>query len=144
MTIRVRRCAAPLDGDELDIVTELHRQCMPHDALYPVVQAQWWIACDDDEPIGYAGASVRAVDARHSALFLVAAGVLPIWRHLGTQQRMIRARLSWGRSLALPICATYTLRDNVASANALIHCGFRRALGWCYAGRDVDYWERRL
>lgn len=141
MTLRIRRCAAPLDGDELDIVTELHHRCMPHDKLYEPDRAQWWVAYGDGKPIGYAGARY---DVKHGALFLIAAGTLPAWRGLGVQQRLVRARLRWGRSVGALGAVTYTLVGNAASANALIRCGFRIGQHWCYAGGGVNYWERRL
>lgn len=139
--IRIRRCTVPLGGLELERVLDLHAKCMPNDKLYPTDRAHWWLAYSDGEPIGYAAARDYG---ELNAAFFVAAGVLPLWRGVGIHGRMIRARLRWARANGFGRVVTYTMLDNVKSANALIHAGFRKTVNWEYVGNDVDYWERAL
>lgn len=102
----------------------------------------WWIAYDGQLPIGFAGLlpSVKWSDAG----YLCRAGVVRSHRGHGIQKRLIRVRERKARSLQWSWLVSDTL-DNPASANSLIHCGYRLfhpAKPWGLPG--ALYWRKRL
>lgn len=86
-------------------------------------RGDWWLALDGHREVGYAGMvpSYRI----EKAGYLCASAVIPKYRGKGIQQRMIRKRIAYARSLGWTQLFTETINDNAASANALIRCGFR-------------------
>lgn len=139
--IRLRRCHFPLTDYERDWLAQLHATCMPEDKLYHLDSAAWWLAMNGDEPVGFAGARYYP---RYRAAFFVAAGVLPSHRRQGLHRRLIRARVRWAKQMGAARAVTYTMLYNAPSANGLIRERFRKSAAWCYAGSDVDYWERAI
>ena len=139
----IRHCHWPLRDREREALTHLHMMTLPGVKVYPLDAdgAAWWLAWYGDDAIGFAGA--RRYDYTDAAFF-VAAGVLSTFRGHGLHKRLIRARIAWAKRVGSNRVVTYTVLDNVASANALIRAGFRRTANWDYVGSDVDYWERAL
>ena len=103
---------------------------------------EYWGVFDDTRLVAFAGLKTSCLF--ETTVYLHCAWTLPEYRGLGLQKRLIRTRLRWAKSHKFTHAHTYTLLNNVASANALISCGFKRY--WCdepWAGR-VDYWKRKL
>jgi len=134
--IRVRRATQ----DQVSFARDLDRQCLPGCVWYP--GEYWWLAWHKDEPVGYAGLA-RSHQWRNCG-YLCRSGVLPEYRGLGLHRRMIRTRISFARSLGWEYLFTDT-RQNCASANNLIHCGFRLydpQNPWSFS--DACYWRLKL
>lgn len=126
--------------DALDLVTALHKACLPGDELD--LKGQLWLAASDRGfPIGFCSARKLA---RENAIFLSRAGVLPLANGQGLQRRMINARVRWGRKIGAERAVTYTVYDNHASIANLLRCGFRfYTPEWPWAG-DVHYFCKDL
>lgn len=121
MKIAVRQ----VDADaEADLLMEMQRITMPHDEhLKPEEALQWWIAYDRGVPVGYAALSRSKQVANRG--YLSSAGVLPGYRGLGIQKKLIRVRQQYARRIGMTCLVTDTVVSNPASANSLIACGFR-------------------
>lgn len=92
-----------------------------------------WVAVDEDEVVGYAGASVRGQN-----LHLTIAGVTQKARGQGLQRRFIKARLAWGKAQGATVAYTYANRRNRASLISLLHLGFSPyevSNGFCYVAK---------
>lgn len=105
------------------------------------LRGRFWVARVGGEPVAFAGLQVEGRD-----VYFHRAGVLPKARGRGLQADLIRRRLAWARAQNKSRAVTYTVADNVPSANNLIRTGFqlyRPAFPW--AGEDeVLYWYRVL
>lgn len=76
--------------------------------------------------------------------YLCRAAVLPDYRGRGLQKRLIRVRIAKARRLGWRWLVTDT-RQNPASANSLIDCGFRMfepSEPWSFS--DACYWRLKL
>lgn len=101
----------------------MHDECFGKAAaLCDVNVGHWWVALDEDEPVGFAALVARAQVP--DAGYMVRAGVMPVARGNNLQRRMINARLQYARRLGWNHVVTDTF-DNIHSANNLIACGFR-------------------
>jgi GNAT superfamily N-acetyltransferase len=85
------------------------------------ISNQWWIAKIGKTPVGFAGASI--INAKR--VFLCKCGVAPEWRGLGLQRKFIRIREWWARQQNAREIITYTICNNIPSANNLISCGYK-------------------
>lgn len=103
----------------------------------------WWIAYDEiNKAVGFAGMmqSHRFTDWA----YFHRAGVLDEATGNGLQKRLIKARIRKAKSMGFNYANSDTSK-NPASANSLIHCGFRsytpsKAWGWEYTA----YWRLKL
>lgn len=106
---------------------------------------EWWIAfTKKGKEAAFAALSHAPTIER--AGYLCAAGVLPPFRGHGLQRRLIRARIERARERGYIQVVSETWHDNVASANSLIACGFRRFAPKKNWGdpKYVHYWQRHL
>lgn len=141
-------CIREVDGCDPDtaaIIARLHLSVFPGEVPVNTSRGYWWLAWngDNDRPIAFAGLwpSVRFANAG----YLCRAGVACTHRGNGLQRRLIRARERKARSLGWRWLMTDTVPYNPASANSLIHCGYRLyvpAQPWCVNG--AIYWRRNL
>ena len=109
----------------------------------PEPRGDWWVVFDGKTPAAFAGI-VPSLQWTHTG-YLCRAGVLPAYRGLGLQQKLIRKRVKHARSLGWVCVLTDTLSDNAPSMNNLIACGFRPyspARPWGYSG--AVYWRLKL
>jgi GNAT superfamily N-acetyltransferase len=119
-----------------------HTECFPDDAAYIPSKGHWWIARAGKHLAGFAG--IQQSHKWFDTGYLCRAGVLPEFRGQGLQKRLIRVRLAAARRLGWKWVVTDT-RQNPASANSLIDCGFRMFTPsdpWSF--KDACYWRIRL
>jgi GNAT superfamily N-acetyltransferase len=121
----------------------LQKECLPSDIPHAVNRGHWWIAyVDDIIPVGFAG-MVRSVNFSDAG-YLCRAGVLGKYQGKGIQKRMIKSRETYAKKLGWKWLITDT-RQNPASANSLISCGFRMytpSNPW--ADIKTVYWRKSL
>lgn len=100
----------------------LQLTCLPGDEPMNATNGYWWIARDVDKLTGFAGMipSVRWIDT----IYLCRAGVVPAYRGMGLQKKLIRARINKAKKLGYKWIVTDTT-DNPASSNSLIAYGFK-------------------
>jgi GNAT superfamily N-acetyltransferase len=84
--------------------------------------SEWWIAFDGERPIAFAGLHLYQ---QPRVAFLCRVGVLPTHRGHGLQRRFITVREQHARRQGFERVVTYTERNNYASANNLIRCGYK-------------------
>lgn len=125
------------------LVEPLHRATFPDYDMVDVWNGHWWLAWSQGKPVAFAGMwSSRSED---SGGYLCRAGVVDGHRGRGLQRRLIRARERKARALGWRVMFTDTLRDNAASANNLIACGYRVFLPKVpWGGPDAVYWRKAL
>lgn len=115
---------ADLSYADRSIIKGLDRLCFPWDDPYDPRYAFWWIAWDGDAPIGYAG--LKLLRDEPGTAFMCRVGVLAQYRGQGIGKRLIQSRVRWAkRNPNISALVTYTMRDNLASANNLLKLGFR-------------------
>lgn len=101
----------------------------------------WWVALVGKDAAGFA-----ALTPGDDYGYLSAAAVLRKFRGRGIQRKLIKARIDEARRRKWDRVVSYTYNDNVASANSLIDCGFRRfapARPWDNP-KLVQYWRLPL
>ncbi len=109
----------------LDLIARLDLRCFGEDEAEgePDPASLWWVATVEGRVAGYCGMEVATEEgARYG--YLCKAGVLPQFRGKGLQRALIKVRDSEAKRLGLVNTLTYTSRDNLASANNLIRCGY--------------------
>lgn len=121
---------------------ELQKACLPYDKPYPIDGGYWWIAYENDEPIGFGGVvqSVRWGDCG----YLCRSGVVPYFRGRGIQKKLIKVRIAHAKAIGWNWLVTDTT-DNPASANSLISCGFKvfePSQKWAF--KHSLYWRKRI
>lgn len=122
----------------------LQRVVLPHDEPREIKGDEWWIAYQDDNPVGFASLRILPTDDGAVVGYLSRAGVLPKARGQGIQHRMIRARLKFAKEAGASAVITDTA-DNPASANSLIAAGFRMyhpSQRWALP--NSTYWLKKL
>ena len=122
-----------------DHVAALDRLIFAADAPQKLDGRVWWLARLGRKVVGFAGMLVDGDTA-----FLSRAGVIESARGRGIHHAMIRARVSYARSVGCTQVLTYTLASNVNSANNLIAEGFRLwtpAEPWFGDDSTVLYWQ---
>lgn len=118
---RFKVAAAKNNSKDSEIVARLDRKIFEGDAPVHMPGSFWWILYAEGEPIGFAG--VRIIDGGESG-YLYRAGILPAYRGMGLQRRLIRVRERWCRKQHLKSCVTYVLPNNTASLNNLLRLGY--------------------
>lgn len=120
-------------------IKQLHKQCFPGEQFYDEKpQNIYWIAYNRrGRPVGFAIAS----ESTSGFLFLARAGVIFTHRGNGIHKRLIDVRIRYARKRGHQCAITYTSRENHASANNLIDCGFRAyEPEWKWVGDKFNYW----
>jgi GNAT superfamily N-acetyltransferase len=101
----------------------------------------WFVAFVNGKPAGYAG--LKTWDGFTG--FLSRAGVLPEFRGLGLQKRLIKSRQRYAKRIGIRWLVTYTAIDSAASQNSLISCGYRPYRPeYPWAGAEWIYFRRKL
>lgn len=106
------------------LLRKLHTACFRDSTEHPDYRTGfWWIASErlSGAPAGFCGMSLYNSDREG---YLARSGVLPKYRGLGLQRRMIRIRLSKAKRLKLKRVTTYTAQKWLFSLNNLIKEGF--------------------
>lgn len=119
-----------------------HSTCFPRDKPFTPKEGQWWILWDG--PIVAAFCGIRASAWWNDCGYLSRAGVLPQYRGKGIQKKLIRLRCAYAKKQGWSWVVTDT-RDNPASSNSLIACGFRMyrpSNPWSF--KDACYWRRKI
>lgn len=131
------------DEEDREDVLAADAACFPDDARPAWEGAAWWVL---EAPGGEVAAycAARPAYSTPGAAYLSRAGVLPAFRGLGLQRRLVRVRERWARAHGFYAMVTDT-RGNAASSNTLIRCGYRLwepDAPWSYD--DASYWYRVL
>lgn len=138
--LSIRKCRNPNDV-ALATIRRIEEACGLPPSKEP---STWWLAWDGDEPVAYAG-MVLYPDIGKPGGFLSRCGVLPCARGQGLQRRLIRVREREIVRCGYDRAFTYTSRDNYASANNLIACGYRLYHPpFLWGLRDGLYFEKVL
>lgn len=135
--MRIRRVELTRHRAELEA---LHKATFPFDSEPNWQEADWWIAYDEDKPIGFCGGQ-RWPD---SCYYLVRAGVLESHRGRGLQRRMVLVRLRRAADLGCYAVWTYCTADNLKSANTLRHYFKLGTPRRRWGGKSCLYWYRKL
>lgn len=119
----------------------LQKICLPYDKPY-FSPGWYWIGYDGDKPVAFcvASPSLRWTDT----VYLARAGVIPDYRGMGLQKRMIAMRERLARRKGYVWSVTDTT-NNPASSNSLISKGYRLfdpSKPWAY-GYSL-YWRKKL
>jgi GNAT superfamily N-acetyltransferase len=142
MKITVRK-VDPRNAEIATTLKYLQKKCLPSDSPYDVQKGHWWIAyADNIIPVGFAGL-VRSISWWDCG-YLCRAGVLTEYTGKGIQKRLIKAREAQAKKLGWNWLITDT-RDNPASSNNLISCGFKLynpTHPWGF--KDALYWRKKL
>jgi GNAT superfamily N-acetyltransferase len=134
--ILIRRVDGPANADD---IYRLQALCLPEDTPAVVEKGEWWLAYDGEDAIGFACLARSQSKPNHG--YLARAGVAPSHRGLGLQKRLIRVRLARAKAHGWDGCVSDT-RDNPASANSLIACGFRcYEPATAYGYDNTIYWR---
>jgi ribosomal protein S18 acetylase RimI-like enzyme len=124
-------------------VSALHLECFgPDDNPYVPTKGAWWIAFCDKEEAGFAGISESY--QVHGRGYLCRAGVLPKFRGMGLQVKLIRKRIDYAKKQDWTSVVTDTYQ-NPASSNSLIKCGFKLfepTYPWGFT--NALYWRKAL
>lgn len=121
MQVRFKRCK---DVDKLEKLDSLLFTSEKADGEYDKPTSMWWVAQVNSLDVGFCGLSVYKSDGELTGE-LLRAGVLPAYRGLGLQRRMIRLRDAAARRSGCTANLTYTADWNIVSANNLVRCGYR-------------------
>ena len=128
--------------ENVELLNRLQKECLPYDKSYNVAEGNWWVAYQDDVPIGFAGV---VPSARWSDVgYLCRSGVIYSHRGRGTQKRLIRVRQTFAKKIGWNWLITDTT-CNPPSSNSLISCGFRLyepSVPW--GGKNTLYWRKKL
>lgn len=102
-----------------EIIQEIEQICFGH--LLCEETDDFWIVWKDKTPVGYCA---NRYYIEPNVCFLCGAGVLPEARGFGLQKRAIFIREKEAKKLGYKRTISYTLKDNIYSANNLIKCGY--------------------
>lgn len=130
---------------DLDLVRDLNRQNFLTEPIWirDIKRCTWWVYWLGDDPVGFCG--TRSVKDDPDTWFLARAGVCSRARGRGIQRHMIRTRCRYARAHGAKMAITYTVTNNVPSANNLIRTGFvLYEPAYQYAGSDMLYWWKDL
>lgn len=130
------------DG-RLELLEQMHRELF--DAPLPKLDGveQYWIhLTDDGKLIGFCG--IRPSAQWQNTGYLLRAGVYPEFRGKGIQKQYIKLRIRYAKKQGWEWLIT-DARQNPASVNNLIACGFRMyspSNPWSF--KDATYWRRKI
>lgn len=127
---------------EKETIRDLHLKCFDCDEPCSTSTGHWWIAYDSKRtPIAFAG--IEQSYQWSDTGYLCRSGVIPQARGAGLQKKLIRVRLSFAKRYGWNYVITDTAKDNVASSNSLISCGFRLynpSYKWGF--KSGNYWRK--
>lgn len=106
-----------------DMVLKLNNSIFPSDPIYLNASSLMWLLKMGDMPVGFATA--KGVTYEKGVAFLDRAGLKPVAQGNGLHRHMISVRLKLLKKIGYHTVITYTLHDNLASANNLTKCGFK-------------------
>ncbi len=134
-----------VDGrKESDLLKDMQKTILPWDVVESTTSGWWWIArTEDGFPAGFCG--MKRSSKWRDTIYLCRAGVLKEFRGNGLQARFVSVRERKAKELEMNWLVTDTLRDNPASSNTLISCGFKLYIPsseWCVRG--ALYWRKRI
>ena len=120
----------------------LQKKCLPHDEPYDTDFGWWWIIYEKDKPVGFAGL-VRSANWLDTG-YLCRSGVLPAYRGMGLQKRLISVRVRKAKQLGYNWLISDT-NDNPPSSNSLISQGFKLYdPSNAYGDFKTLYWRKKL
>jgi GNAT superfamily N-acetyltransferase len=129
------------DEDVADVLVALHRRIFLDSAPLPDFDVgHWWIACQCEVPVAFAGIMPSTV-APNSGYF-ARVGVVTEHHGHGLQLRLMRAT-EWRARRNGWCCVVSDTTDNVVSANNFIRSGYRlfqprSPWGWA----NTLYWRK--
>lgn len=143
--VRVLRCEA-VDQSQTNILQAMQIDCLPADAPIPSHEGYWWVAQQvvDGRKLNVAFACLKVCKGMPYG-YLARSGVYGPAQGMGLQKRLIRARERYARQLGLTHMVCDTARDNFASSNSLIRCGYKLyqpIQPWSFA--HGNYWIKVL
>ena len=124
------------------LIESMQKDCLPSDSIHQFEGCEWWVAWQGDTPVGFGG--YKNSHVWRDTIYLCRAGVCRSHRGNGLQKRLISARLAHARKRGMLWAITDT-RQNPASANSLISCGFKMYIPenpWGH--KDACYWRRKI
>lgn len=128
--------------DTASLLISLQKTILPGDAPLDPLTGHWWIVYDHESPVAFA--ALRDVPSFRGACYMARCGVLPKYRGMGLQRRLLTTRERKARSLGYSNVITTTLR-NPASANNLIKRGYMTYEPQTRWGAvDTIYWIKSL
>lgn len=122
---------------------DMDRECLPTDFPVDTSDGVWWVAWKKNIPIAYA--SLKQSNQGADIAYYSRAGVIPAFRGRGIQKKMLRVLLKYAKAEGWARVISDTSKDNVASSNSLITCGFklyRPATPWSFD--SALYWYKAL
>ena len=106
---------------DLTLLRVLDAAAFADDEPYEDIESDiCWIAKVDGIPAGFA--CLNIMDDKEG--FLSRCGVMPKFRGLGIQKKLIETRIKYASLIELQSLVTYTSEDNTYSQNNLKVCGF--------------------
>lgn len=121
MTIRIRAVDCQ-KADVEELVRGMQTETFPLDDIADPLEGFWWVAYEGTVPAAFAGLYWSQQIGK--AGYLCRAGVLPTFRGMGLQSRLLAARTRKAKALGMTSLVTTTF-DNPHSINNLIDSGFR-------------------
>jgi GNAT superfamily N-acetyltransferase len=107
-----------------NVVTTAQCDLLPNDQPIDPAVGHWFVARAKDTGLCAGFACLKVCDQPGYG-YLARAGVYRDYRGKGLQARLIRVRERKARELGLTHMVSDTHKDNWASANSLIRCGYR-------------------
>lgn len=127
---------------DYDAVRFMDRELFGEKYAEPIEGRLWWVVREGLDWCAYAGLKLLA---NESYAFLCRAGVMPAYRGLGIQKRLISARVAEAKRQGLRGCLSYTSIDNPKSSNSLIAQGFKLYTPeHAWVGREFLYWIKEF
>ena len=105
------------------LIEKLNERIFPEDPLEVGPTDPCWIVYLADMPVGFG--TLRPLPYEAESVFFSRAGLQEIARGAGLHKRLIGVRLSWCKRNGYKNIITYTLQENLASANNLASMGFK-------------------
>jgi len=127
---------------EFNTIRTLHKLCFDVDSLPRDPNVFWWLITCGGEPAGFGG--YQQSHQFSNAIYLCRSGVLKGYRGNNLQKKLIRVRINHAKKLGYEWAVTDT-RDNPASVNSLISCGFKNyepINPWAFS--NSMYWRKEL
>ena len=141
MQLTIRR-VDPHKTEILQTLKNLHGATFPGTPEPDYLDCWWWLVYSGATPVGFAGMGPSARWERTG--YFNRAGVTYLFQGKGIQKRLIKTRMAWARKLNYTHVVSDT-RENPASANSLIKCGFKiyePRYPWGF--KESLYWIRKL
>ena len=125
------------------VIERLQKEILPVDKPVDTTEGYWWIVyTEHNKAIGFAG--MKQSNQFADCVFFHRAGIDWLHQGNGLQKRLIKARIHKAKQMGFNWAVSDTT-NNPASANSLIHCGFKmyepsKPWGWTH----TCYWRLKL